>query len=229
MDEEKDVQFLGVWISPFVRMVKIALKLKGIPYEYIEENLKKKSTLLIRHNPIYKKVPVLVHAGKPICETFIILQYIDETWKGSRQLLTQGPYMRSQVRFWAKYILHEVFESCIKDIIVSHEGIEENKAIIQLEKKLTILEENMMVIFENALPSTEEQMGILDIMLSVLSSELKGIEEAFSLKTILDPQKYPLICSRRAYICQFSIIVQDHSTCHEKLVKFFRAYKKLFA
>ncbi|KAK9666153.1 hypothetical protein RND81_14G164600 [Saponaria officinalis] len=225
MEDEKKVQLLGLWASPFVRMVQIALKLKGIPYEYIEESLKKKSKLLLQHNPIYKKVPVLVHAGKPICESLIILEYIDDTWKNSPQILPKDPYMRSNVRLWANFILNQVYESHIK-VIVS-QGIEEEKAIIKLKKNLTILEEHMRDIFGNAQPSIDEEMGMLDIILSTLSSEFKGIEEAFNLKNILDPQTYPLICSRMTFLCQFSV-VQDTCPSHDKLIKFFRAYKNLY-
>nr|DAD18886.1 TPA_asm: hypothetical protein HUJ06_020349 [Nelumbo nucifera] len=31
--------------------------------------------------PVYKKIPVLIHNGKPICKSIIIIQYIDEVWK----------------------------------------------------------------------------------------------------------------------------------------------------
>ncbi|ESQ27695.1 hypothetical protein EUTSA_v10019483mg, partial [Eutrema salsugineum] len=41
----------------------------GIPYNYIEEDLKNKSESLIQLNPVHKKIPLLVHDGKPVAES----------------------------------------------------------------------------------------------------------------------------------------------------------------
>ena len=74
------VVLLNFWPSPFGLRVKIALAEKGIKYEYKEEDLKNKSPLFLEMNPINKQIPVLIHNGKPVCESLIIVQYIDEVW-----------------------------------------------------------------------------------------------------------------------------------------------------
>ena len=111
MAEENRVTLHGVRGSPYSKRVELALKLKGIPYEYVEENLRNKSQLLLKYNPVHKQVPVLVHDGKPIAESLVVLEYIDETWKNAPKLLPEDPHTRSQVRFWASFLQQQVRSS----------------------------------------------------------------------------------------------------------------------
>jgi len=54
---------------------------------------------------VYKKIPVLIHKGKPICESLIIVQYIDEVWPSQdKPFLPKDPYQRALARFWADYV-----------------------------------------------------------------------------------------------------------------------------
>ncbi|MQL89808.1 hypothetical protein Taro_022395 [Colocasia esculenta] len=71
----------------------VALKLRGVNYEYIQENHANKSEGLLKHNPMHRKVPVLVHKGRPLAETLIIAQYIDGIWE-EPPLLSEDPYER---------------------------------------------------------------------------------------------------------------------------------------
>ncbi|ERM94459.1 hypothetical protein AMTR_s00010p00260220 [Amborella trichopoda] len=100
---EKAVKMLGTWPSPFCLRVELALKLKGISYEHIEEDLSNKSPLLLQLNPVHKTVPVLIHNGKAIAESLIILEYIHETWPKLAPLLPENAYKKALVRFWADF------------------------------------------------------------------------------------------------------------------------------
>lgn len=99
-----DVKVLGAWPSSFVLRPRIALNLKSVEYEFLEEDFGSKSPLLLQSNPVYKKMPVLIHLDKPICESLIIVQYIDEVWASGPSLLPSDPYDQALARFWAAYI-----------------------------------------------------------------------------------------------------------------------------
>ncbi|MBA0869360.1 hypothetical protein Goshw_027398, partial [Gossypium schwendimanii] len=87
---------------PFGLMPIWVLKLKCIQYELIDEDLSNKSALLLQLNPIYKKIPVLVHNGKPISESLVILEYLDQTWT-QNPIMPQHPLEKARQRFWAKF------------------------------------------------------------------------------------------------------------------------------
>ncbi|KAF5473118.1 hypothetical protein F2P56_009756 [Juglans regia] len=102
---DHQLTLLGFWVSTYRMRVKIALPEKKIKYERMEEDLiRKKSNLLLEMNPIYKKIPVLIHNGKPICESLVIIQYIDEVWNGRSPLPISYPYQRAQARCLANFI-----------------------------------------------------------------------------------------------------------------------------
>ena len=103
-----EVKLYRTWSSPFGLRIVWALHIKGIEYEAIFEDLSQKSPQLLQYNPVHKKIPVLVHKGKPICESLVILEYIDETWKETAPLLPQDPYEKAMARFWAKFVEDKV-------------------------------------------------------------------------------------------------------------------------
>ncbi|CAN6294512.1 unnamed protein product [Urochloa humidicola] len=111
----RDLKLLGAWASPYVLRVKLALAFKGLSYEDVEEDLRNKSELLLSSNPVHQKVPVFIHHGKPICESQIIVQYIDEAFVGTGpSLLPADPYERAISRFWAAYVDDKFFASWLQ-------------------------------------------------------------------------------------------------------------------
>ncbi|KAA8526673.1 hypothetical protein F0562_008124 [Nyssa sinensis] len=106
-----EVVLLDALASMFGMRARVALAEKGIEYEYREEDLMNKGELLLKMNPVHKKIPVLIHNGKPVCESLIIVQYIDEVWKDKAPLLPSDPYQRAQARFWADYVDKKVYDA----------------------------------------------------------------------------------------------------------------------
>ncbi|XP_055825013.1 probable glutathione S-transferase parC [Solanum dulcamara] len=111
-----EVILLDFWASMFGMRLRIALAEKEVKYEHKEEEglISNKSPLLLEMNPIHKKVPVLIHNGKPICESLIGVEYIEEVWKDKAPLLPTDPYDRAQARFWADYIDKKLYDSARK-------------------------------------------------------------------------------------------------------------------
>ena len=87
------------WRSSASWRVRIALKWKGIDYEYKPVHLLKDEQNSEEHkkrNPM-GKVPVLFIDGHTLSESVAILEYLEETHK-ERPLLPADPFKRALVR-----------------------------------------------------------------------------------------------------------------------------------
>ncbi|KAF5473114.1 hypothetical protein F2P56_009752 [Juglans regia] len=132
------VILLNSSMSAFGMRVRIALIEKGIKYEHCEEDLNNKSDLLLKMNPVHKKIPTLIHNGKSVCESLIIVQYIDEVWNDRSPLLPSDPYQRAQARFWADFVDKNVHETT-KGVLWSTKR-EEQEAANKFFETVKILE-----------------------------------------------------------------------------------------
>ncbi|XP_061364912.1 glutathione transferase GST 23-like [Gastrolobium bilobum] len=178
----QDVKLLSFWVSPYGKRVEWALKLKGVEYEYVEEDITNKSSLLLELNPVSKKVPVLVHDQKAIAESFIILEYIDETWK-QYPLLPQHPYQRAIARFWA--ISAEQKLGKVVWVAMCTIGDEREKSLKEAREVMDKIEEEI----KGKKFFGGDNIGYLDIALGWISYWLPVWEEVGSIQ-IIDPLKY---------------------------------------
>ncbi|KAL4588851.1 hypothetical protein LXL04_001748 [Taraxacum kok-saghyz] len=136
---EEKVILLDFWPSMFAMRTRIALAEKGVSYEYREENLKNKSELLLKMNPIHKKIPVLIHNGKPICESSIIVEYIDEVWNDKSPLFPSDAYGKACARFWADFIDKKV-EPNGRKLVFTKEGEEHEASRKEFIDSLKLIE-----------------------------------------------------------------------------------------
>ncbi|RCV26869.1 hypothetical protein SETIT_5G279800v2 [Setaria italica] len=185
-----ELRLLGTWSSPWVIRVRVALGLKGLSYDYTEEDLAAKSDLLLRSNPVHKKVPVLIHGGRPVCESLVIVEYVDEAWPAAGPpLLPSDPYDRATARFWAAYVNDTFFPSW--------------KALFR-----STAEEQRAEAFKNAVPAVEtlerafrdcskgkaffggDAVGLVDVALGSHLVWIRVVDEVAGTN-LLDGAKFP--------------------------------------
>ncbi|KAI5057364.1 hypothetical protein GOP47_0027379 [Adiantum capillus-veneris] len=190
MSSEESVKVLNTWVSMFGLRVLIALKHKGLHYEYQEEDLANKSQLLLESNPIHKKIPVLIHNGKPICESLIIVQYIDETWLSSdKPILPKDPYNRAIVRFWADYVDKKVYDAGMR-IIRSPEGELREQPKKEMIECLTTLDGALRDLCGGGPYFGGQNIGFVDIALAPFVCWFEAYETMGAFK-LLDESQCP--------------------------------------
>ncbi|PSS33761.1 Glutathione S-transferase [Actinidia chinensis var. chinensis] len=215
------IKLVGFWVSPFVLRVSWALKLKGVEYEYIEEDVFNKSPLLLELNPVHKKVPVLVHGHNVIVESFVILEYIDETWK-QYPLLPQEPYDRANTRFWAKFAEEKLMRNSWT--AMCSQG-EEKKLCLQ--SALEDLEKIEGELKGKGKFFGGENLGYLDLVLGWITYLVPVWEEIGSM-TILDPVKFPCITAWMQNFLNHPVIKEDLPP-REKVDAYFQNQRKEYA
>ncbi|KAF2307928.1 hypothetical protein GH714_033437 [Hevea brasiliensis] len=223
-----EIKLLGLWASPYDRRVLWALKLKGIPYEYVEEDLSNKSPLLLQYNPVHQKIPVLVHGGKPICESVIILEYLDETWP-ENPLLPSDPYERAVARFWVKFIEDKLcmFGTAVFISVVSIPS-QWGRTREAVKDSLEMLK----TIEEHALGEKKyfggDKIGMVDIACGAIVHWLEVIEEVVGIK-ILEPHKFPRLHAWTKNFEEAPIIKDNLPDRDQMLVYFKQAREKSLA
>ncbi|KAA8529485.1 hypothetical protein F0562_033716 [Nyssa sinensis] len=224
-----DVKLLGAWPSPFVMRVRMALKIKAVDYEFLEEKMGSnndilhKSELLLKSNPVYKKIPVLIHGDKPICESLVIVQYIDEVWTSGSSILPSDPFDRAIARFWAAYI-EDKWVPSLRSIGMAESEEAKKAAMEQVEEGLGLLEDAFVKCSKGKNFFSGDQVGYLDITLGCYLGWLKVTEKMNNVK-LLDGAKTPGLDKWAERFCS-DVAVKDVMPETEKLIEF---AKVLFA
>ncbi|PUZ40412.1 hypothetical protein GQ55_9G421900 [Panicum hallii var. hallii] len=223
-----ELKLLGMWASPFVTRAKLALQIKGLSYEYVEEDLGSKSELLLSSNPVHKAVPVLIHDGKPVCESSVVVQYIDEAFAGaSPSLLPADPYERAVARFWAAY-LEDKLVTPWRQVFRVKTDEERAEVMRQTIAAADALEGGLKECSGGMGPFFGgESVGYVDVLLGGMISWVKATE-VFSGAKIIDAAKTPLLAAWMERFCELNAaraVLQDVGA----LVEYARAVQARFA
>jgi glutathione S-transferase len=186
MAADQCVKVLGVWQSPWSMRPRIALSLKSVEYEFIVETMQPKSELLLKSNPIHKKIPVLFHGDKPICESLIIVEYIDETWSSVSSILPSDPYERATARFWAAYIDEKWFPN----LRAAQEDKAKTAAVDSVLEGLVLLEDAYAKSSNGKPFFGGDTIGHVDIALGSYLGWIRVTEQMNGIQ-LLDESKIP--------------------------------------
>ncbi|ESQ29534.1 hypothetical protein EUTSA_v10023666mg [Eutrema salsugineum] len=194
MGERDQVKLLGVWYSPYAIRPKIALRLKSVYYDYFEEDLfGSKSELLLKSNPIHKKVPVLIHNNKPVSESLNIVEYIDETWNSSGpSILPSHPHNRALARFWSAYVDNKWFPA-LRAAATTKSEDGKKISMEEVEEGLLHLEEAFIALSQGKPFFGGETIGFMDICLGSFLVVLKAREQLKGEK-LLNESNIPSLC-----------------------------------
>ncbi|CAN6306065.1 unnamed protein product [Urochloa humidicola] len=192
--EGANLKLLGVWDSPFVNRVQIVLNLKGLTYEYVEEDLHSKSLLLLKSNPVHKKVPVLIHYGKPLAESQVIVQYLDEVFAGTGpSVLPADPYDRATARFWAAFVDDKV-GSPWHTILFAPEAEKKADAAARIITALETLEGAFRECSKGKHFFGGDGVGFVDVVLGSYLGWFKVFEKMVGVR-VLDEARTPLLAA----------------------------------
>uniref|UniRef100_J3N4B7 Glutathione S-transferase n=1 Tax=Oryza brachyantha TaxID=4533 RepID=J3N4B7_ORYBR len=197
-----DLKLLGAvsGVSPYVIRAQMALAVKGLAHDYLPEDLARKSQLLLDSNPVHRSVPVLIHGGKPVCDSLVIVEYVDEAFPGAgaAALLPADPYDRAVARFWAAFIDTKVFPPClaILEAAATKPSEEEEKAA---KAKETV---EALRLVEGAFGECSkgkpffggdggDAVGYLDIVLGCYLCWFKGAGDITGVAPLLDAARTP--------------------------------------
>ncbi|CAM0953542.1 unnamed protein product [Alopecurus aequalis] len=167
----EELKLLGAvsGVSLYAIRVQMALAIKGLSYAHLPLEVgQRRSDLLAVYNPVHKKVPVLLHAGRPVCESLVIVEYLDDVFpegKGHVTVLPKDPHARAVARFWAAFIDGTLFPSLIG--MLKRKAPEEREEMVEATLRA-------LGLLEGALDSAEGEgtpffggaaVGLVDIAL----------------------------------------------------------------
>ncbi|XP_048542855.1 glutathione transferase GST 23-like [Triticum urartu] len=184
------LKLFGSWASSYTHRVQLAMRLKGLAFEYAEEDLGNKSDALLRLNPVYKKVPVLVHDGRSLAESVIILQYLDDAFPASRQLLPADAFDRAVARFWCHFGDDKLGPAV--GAVFASTGEEQEAAVRHVHENLVLIEAELREgAFKGRRFFGGDEVGFLDVVLGCGSYWLAVFEEVTGVQ-LVDAEAFPL-------------------------------------
>ncbi|CAO2187864.1 unnamed protein product [Urochloa humidicola] len=154
------------------------------------EDLANKSELLLAHNPVHQSVPVLLYGDRAICESLVIVEYVDEAFHGggtAPRLLPADPYDRATARFWADFAT----KKCLTPLWLSMwtNGEEQERFVRETREGMAILESEL----DGKRFFGGDAIGFVDLAACTLAYWRELLEEATGVRVMPDDGEYPAL------------------------------------
>ncbi|CAA3031009.1 glutathione S-transferase U17-like [Olea europaea subsp. europaea] len=137
------------------------VKLLGNPHDKTER--------LLKANPVF-------HDGQSICESLIIVQYIDDARNNGPSLLPSDPHDRALARFWAAYI-DDKWIPLYKELKETSTEEARKEIIERICEGLILFDEAFVRCSKGKPFFGGDNIGYLDIALGSYMGWLKATEE----------------------------------------------------
>ncbi|CAM6107601.1 unnamed protein product [Calypogeia fissa] len=172
----EEVELFTTRGSPFGHRVQIALREKKIPFKITLVDFANKPQALLEANPIHQKVPTIIHNGKSVAESLVILEYLEDAFPGQVPLMPKDAFKRSKARFWIDYISKA--QSTWNASFRTKEGTPERKAANdKVLKILKTLDDCLTTVSPDGPFFAGTKFSLVDVVLAPLCNALPVFRE----------------------------------------------------
>nr|CAD1829125.1 unnamed protein product [Ananas comosus var. bracteatus] len=184
-----DLKLLGSWASSYTHRVQLALKLKGLEFEYAEEDLSNKSPALLQSNPSTRKSPS--SSTPPAAPSPSPSSSSTTSTTPSQPSALSSPPTPSTAPSLASGATSPTISSGRRSGGVCVVGEAQMAAVAQVHENLKLIENELREgAFKGKRFFGGDGIGILDIVLGCGSYWLAVFEEVTEAK-LVDPDAFP--------------------------------------
>lgn len=170
-------------MSPCSQKVRIILAEKGLAWDKIDVDLPGKANLSTDYlalNPL-GVVPTLVEDNKPVIESSIIAEYLEDRYPDPR-LRPTDPFRVAQMRYWMKHVDNKVHPSCgalqwplvMADKLKQLSGEEQDRIIDQVPEKPRRERQRRLLKLGYDAPDVLDAVAVYEKTIADLESLLAG-------------------------------------------------------
>jgi len=207
-----ELVFYTGWFCPFAQRTWLALEEKGLSYEYREVNPYKKDKEFLEINPL-GLVPALVYHGKPLYESLVLNEFLEDEFPDAKPLLPKDSFERARIRLWIDHLAKKFTPAYFRTMQAQEKDKQEealSELVDALKKYLDqvkgpwfsgeefSLADITVAPWINRIYRLEEYRGLTDELVGGRWPEYKRLikERASVLKTTSDRQYYEEISQR---------------------------------